>query len=888
MTKTQTHRRRASCVLAFISTLVCARTAAADSLTLQWDLNSEPEVTGYLVYIGTQPGVYSQTVDVQNVDTYQFTTAAPGQQYCFAVAAYAGSLVSPLSAEVCGVSNDYPTLANPGNQAGRVGQSSSLQLSGSDPEGGPVSYSATGLPPGLDLSAGTGAITGVPTAAGTFTVTVAASDGVLSAQEVFTWVIQSAFQNTPPTLGTPGSLTSTVGQQILLQLQGADADGDPLTYSASGLPDGLQVTADNGRISGSPTTAGSYGVTISVSDGRVSTSQSFSWTINAVSQNAPPVLTSPGNQTATVGQATALQLQANDPNGDALTFSASGLPAGLQINSSTGRIAGTPTASGTSSVTVTVSDGALSASRTFTWTVAAANVAPTMTAPGNQNSTVGQAAVLQLQASDANFNVLTYSATGLPPGMQIATTTGRIAGTPTTAGTYNVSATVSDGALTASRSFTWTVAAANVAPVMTAPGNQTGVVGQATALQLQATDANNNTLTYSATGLPTGLQITASSGRIAGTPTAAGLYNVTATVSDGSLTASRTFTWSVSVGGNVAPVLTAPGNQTSTVGQAVTLQLQASDANGNALTYGAAGLPPGLQITAGNGRITGTPTTVSTYSVTATVSDGSLSAQQSFTWTVVAAIAAPAPSEATTTTRSTKKASSGSSYTGSSASTKSTNNDSGNSKRKTGTDAVSRTTSTSTTTDTAVPSTFTGSTAVTRSVAGATTPQTVYTSTAVMSQPQTTTTGSMTTTSQATRSMARDTTPAVTQVVTDVADAPAVAEVQTSAPVDTMAAAERRVSVTAPSTAPSVSIETPVNRTTVPSARAVIFSGLARDAEDGDLTSRIVWTSSRDGRIGTGGLFSKQLSVGTHTITASVTDSKGTTRTAQVIVIVTK
>ena len=201
MTKTQIHRPRVSCVLALISTLVCARTAAADTLTLQWDLNSEPEVTGYLVYIGTQPGVYSQTIDVQNVDRYLFTNAAPGQQYCFAVAAYADSLVSQLSAEVCGVSNDYPNLANPGSQAGRVGQSASLQLSGSDPEGSPVSYSATGLPPGLDLSAGTGAITGVPTTAGTFTVTVSASDGVLSAQEVFTWVIQSAIQNTPPTLG---------------------------------------------------------------------------------------------------------------------------------------------------------------------------------------------------------------------------------------------------------------------------------------------------------------------------------------------------------------------------------------------------------------------------------------------------------------------------------------------------------------------------------------------------------------------------------------------------------------------------------------------------------------------------------------------------------------
>ena len=80
-----------------------------------------------------------------------------------------------------------------------------------------------------------------------------------------------------------------------------------------------------------------------------------------------------------------------------------------------------------------------------------------------------------------------------------------------------------------------------------------------------------------------------------------------------------TFGWTI-VAANVAPVLTNPGSQSGTVGTAVSLQLVATDGNGDALTFGATGLPAGLAISAG-GLITGTPTTVQTVSVTATVSD---------------------------------------------------------------------------------------------------------------------------------------------------------------------------------------------------------------------------------------------------------------------------
>ena len=77
-------------------------------------------------------------------------------------------------------------------------------------------------------------------------------------------------------------------------------------------------------------------------------SASFTWTINPAGGNTVTV-TNPGNQTGTVGTAVSLQIQATDSaSGQTLTYSATGLPAGLSINSSSGLISGTPTTAGTS------------------------------------------------------------------------------------------------------------------------------------------------------------------------------------------------------------------------------------------------------------------------------------------------------------------------------------------------------------------------------------------------------------------------------------------------------------------------------------------------------------------------------------------------------------
>jgi subtilisin-like proprotein convertase family protein len=89
-------------------------------------------------------------------------------------------------------------------------------------------------------------------------------------------------RNTPPVVTNPGAQTTPVSTSVSLQISATDANRDTLTYSASGLPPGLGINSATGLISGTPTTAGSYAATVTVSDGRGgTTSTSFGWTVTA-------------------------------------------------------------------------------------------------------------------------------------------------------------------------------------------------------------------------------------------------------------------------------------------------------------------------------------------------------------------------------------------------------------------------------------------------------------------------------------------------------------------------------------------------------------------------------------------------------------------------------
>ena len=151
----------------------------------------------------------------------------------------------------------------------------------------------------------------------------------------------------------------------------------PYTYSGASLPAGVTVDPATGQISGTPTTAGAGTATMTVTDAAGGTATcDFDWTVGGAT-DLTPVCTNPGNQTSPEDAAIApLQIVASGGDGT-LSYAATGLPAGLTIDSATGMISGTPTDAGTSSVTVTVTDAdGDTCEAVFSWEVLADTTPP--------------------------------------------------------------------------------------------------------------------------------------------------------------------------------------------------------------------------------------------------------------------------------------------------------------------------------------------------------------------------------------------------------------------------------------------------------------------------------------------------------------------------------
>jgi GH25 family lysozyme M1 (1,4-beta-N-acetylmuramidase) len=271
----------------------------------------------------------------------------------------------------------------------------------------------------------------------------------LSQAAMVTWISQFAAQVKSRT-GLDPIIYSTAGWW-------ASCTGDSAGFAA----DPLWIASVNGQTSPGtlPASWPSGGWTYWQYDQGSVTGISGSVDLDQLTPNLLDLL-NPGDQQAAAGATiTPVQMQASQTG---LTYSASGLPGTLTIDSTTGKITGTaPSTAGTSPVTITATSSSPSAttSVSFTWYVhGTLSVNP----PANQSTAEGGPVDIQVPSvSDTPAEPpVTFSAPVLPPGLSI-TTAGLITGWPEAPGTYQVTVYAADSLEAAgSASFTWTVGTA--------------------------------------------------------------------------------------------------------------------------------------------------------------------------------------------------------------------------------------------------------------------------------------------------------------------------------------------------------------------------------------------------------------------------------------------
>ncbi|MFC5407981.1 CotH kinase family protein [Larkinella bovis] len=426
-----------------------------------------------------------------------------------------------------------------------------------DEDFGTLFYGLTGLPDGLSFNLIGREISGIPTATGTYNLVYTANDGQSSVSTPVTLVVGSntpQSTNQPPVAPVVTPLSATVNAGFSASLP-AFTDTDPLTYELKGLPAGLQFS--NRQISGSPTESGSFSLTYTASDGQATTPVLIALTV-ADAQTPPP-----GNQPPIAPVVTPLSATVNTgfsatlpafTDTDPLTYTLTGLPNGLQFGNR--QITGTPTVSGSFSLTYTATD-TQAASTSLVLALTVQSVSPPVTVTGNFEGYLDkvECGTIRGWAWDRNKPntplLLEFFANGVSIGTTLADIyrqdlkdAGKGNGahaysfmTPSSVKTgvsIQLSAKVKDSdyllkgspkALNCPSEGT----PSNVAPVAPAVSPLSATVNVGFSASLPAfTDADP--LTYTLSGLPAGLQF--SNRQITGTPTVSGSFSLTYTATD--------------------------------------------------------------------------------------------------------------------------------------------------------------------------------------------------------------------------------------------------------------------------------------------------------------------------------------------------------------------
>ena len=495
----------------------------------------------------------------------------------------------------------------------RVGTQFNFQLTSAGTPGANL-YSATGLPAGITLTPGTGAIGGIPTAFGTFAVTVSAANTVGTGPIAILTISVAPSALAPVITSSPIVNNGQVGQVFGFTLT-ASPTGASFAVTSGTLPPGLSLVTATGAITGTPLPAAAGQTTVWFAGTNASGTGLASAVLFSIAPAAAtPVISSNGTATAQVGQPFQYVITAS--NGPLTAFAATGRPAWLSLDGATGILSGIPPEATTTAISIqlTASNaGGTGSPKTLLLSVTPAPATPVVTSTLTATGRVGTAFTYQVTATETPTS---FVASGLPAGLLLNSMTGAITGTPTIANTSSVTLKGANaGGLGAPSTLVIDIAPAVNAPAITSAASANGQIG--VAFTYQSVANNGPILSYAVIGtMPAGLALNTATGAITGTPSSdprTYLVQLTATNAGGtSLPQSLAINIAAALG---VPVLTTPLYAVGTVGVDFSLFITATNLTGTApyappILLEAIGLPAGLAVNTASGEILGKPSVV--------------------------------------------------------------------------------------------------------------------------------------------------------------------------------------------------------------------------------------------------------------------------------------
>ena len=331
----------------------------------------------------------------------------------------------------------------------------------------------------------------------------------------------------------------TTNAEYVARFITANADG-PVTFTAlSALPPGLSLDSLSGFLTGIPTATFNGTITVGADDATQQIQFNVPLKINASGGG--------GNGGASFGNTSLADGRVGNVYVEQLTiaagvgpftFGAKDLPPGISLNGQTGVLSGTPTAAGRYFVTLSAYDAGENNN--------SATVLPILALPSGSdfqfitqslnNGEVGTPFYDAYLVTNA-VGTVSFAASGLPPGLTLDPATGVVSGTPTTAGTFEVFISATDGQDTITSNLGMIIAPSATSHfywnVFSLPP---GLLGVAYDRQppITAATVNGVNVTHSAAGLPPGINYNALTGELTGTPSELGEFDTLFTAADAS------------------------------------------------------------------------------------------------------------------------------------------------------------------------------------------------------------------------------------------------------------------------------------------------------------------------------------------------------------------